>query len=98
MRVALVAVFVSLFCASCAAGLCERRARFFERQCAGTEVVFDKDPTCRDRIEGCSDLQRQQMDAYVSCLEASNQCSMAVVAQCAQAHPGGVNLSCPRPN
>jgi len=79
----------------CAAGLCERRADFFARNCAGTDVAYSPDPYCEEKIENCSPAQKAQMDAYVHCLESANQCSLAVVARCAEKHPGGVNLACP---
>lgn len=91
-----LAVVVCSWClGACAAGLCERRADFFAERCAGTDVVYTPDPACPEKIASCSPQQKAAMGAYVSCLEAANECSLAVVARCAEAHPGGVNLACP---
>lgn len=92
--------FLALFAlagalAGCAAGLCERRADFFSSRCAGTDVAYSPDPYCEQKIESCTPAQKAQMEAYVGCLESANQCSLAIVAQCAEQHPGGVNLACP---
>ncbi|NJK90280.1 MAG: hypothetical protein HC923_13445 [Myxococcales bacterium] len=90
--------FVSLLfvaTSGCAAGLCERKTKFFSGRCAGSEVVYTPDPSCEAKIEACTAAQKAQMEAYVSCLERANICSLAVVGQCAEQHPGGVNLSCP---
>ncbi len=83
---------------ACATGLCERKDRFFETTCGGTDVVYTADPQCEARIEGCSPAQKAAMSAYLECLEGANECSLAVVARCAEAHRGGVNLSCPLPS
>ncbi|HJL40208.1 MAG TPA: hypothetical protein RMG48_02820 [Myxococcales bacterium LLY-WYZ-16_1] len=96
MRSLLFLTVVTVLGAGCAAGLCERRARFFETRCSGTDVSFDGDPMCKARLEGCSKAELAPMEAYVACLEEAEQCSMAVVAECARAHPGGVNLACER--
>lgn len=88
-------ILISATFLGCAAGLCQRRADFFTRQCSGTDVVYNPDPQCEAKIEHCSEAQKAAMDAYVSCLEQANECSLAVVGRCAEAHPGGVNLACP---
>jgi hypothetical protein len=93
---ALIVVALATTLSGCAAGLCERRADFFAQQCAGTDVAYSADPYCEQKIEDCTSAQKAQMDAYVSCLESANQCSLAVVARCAEKHPGGVNLACPK--
>ncbi|MGF1508674.1 MAG: hypothetical protein ACFB9M_04130 [Myxococcota bacterium] len=89
------AALVSLELAACATGLCERRERFFEERCSGSGLAYSPDVSCPAKIRHCTEAQLQAMDAYVSCLERANRCSMEVVAQCARAHAGGVNLACP---
>jgi hypothetical protein len=95
MRLLPMLMLTAVTLAGCA-GLCERRERFFQSRCAGSNVAYTPDGTCEDRIRDCSDEQLALMDAYVKCLESAQVCSMEVVARCAQAHPGGVNLACPR--
>jgi len=91
----LAAALVSAVLGGCAAGLCERRAQYFSQRCTGTDVTYSPDPGCKAKIASCTEPQKAAMDAYVSCLEAANECSLQVVARCAEAHPGGVNLACP---
>lgn len=97
MRLRFALPFILLIASGCAAGLCERRAQFFQTRCTGTDVVYSPDPECPAKLEGCSKAQLALFEAYVACLEQANQCSMAIVAQCARKHPGGVNLACNRP-
>ena len=85
---------LALSLAGCAAGLCERKARFFRDTCSGAEVAYNVDPSCEKRIELCTPGQKAQMEGYVSCLEQAGQCSLEVMRACQDRYPGGVNLIC----
>lgn len=90
----LLVVMAAVFVQACATDPCARRDRFFSSRCVGTDVAYTPDATCKARISRCSDAQKAAFEAYVACLETANQCSLEVVARCARAHPGAVNLAC----
>ena len=95
MKKLFVAVLFASFAAGCAGpNLCERKENFLANHCAGTDVSYSSDAYCQEKIGKCSPAHLKQLEGYVSCLEAANLCSLEVMGQCAQAHPGGVNLIC----
>ncbi|MBI2377006.1 MAG: hypothetical protein HYV07_23600 [Deltaproteobacteria bacterium] len=76
------------------ANLCARKDKFFQKTCGSTSVSYRPDPTCEAKIENCSDVHLAQLEGYVKCLEATNECSLEAIGKCGQMYPGGVNLMC----
>lgn len=85
-----------LLAASACAGpnLCERKVRFFDTQCRGSSVVGRVPLDCEQNLQRCTPGQKQMLDGYISCLEASGQCSLDVMRACQERFPGAVNLLC----
>ncbi|MEQ8275824.1 MAG: hypothetical protein RMA76_38750 [Deltaproteobacteria bacterium] len=79
---------------SCAASLCERKHSYMSTQCSGGDVAYQPDAMCEAKVKNCNAAQMAAFEGYVSCLESQNICSLDAIAQCAEQHPGGVNLAC----
>lgn len=94
LTLALATLALALGSVSCAASLCERKHRYMSTQCSGGDVAYQADMMCEQKVKRCSPAQLAAFEGYVSCLESQNMCSLDAVAQCAEAHPGGVNLAC----
>jgi len=92
MRVFVVLALLAF--AGCAANLCERKDRWFERQCAGTPVVYGGDQECERNLDVCPKEKLVLLEGYVACLERQNVCSLESVNQCGQQYPGARNLRC----
>lgn len=88
-----LSAFVATTLAGCSASFCKRKDNFFRNRCAGA-VAYNGDPMCESFMEKCTDAQLAAANAYVTCLESINQCSLDAVSQCAAQHPNGVNLMC----
>jgi hypothetical protein len=80
---------------ACASNYCQRKESWLKNTCVGTDVTWSHDATCENALENCDEGHIAQANAYVACLEASNVCSLDVMAACQAKHPGGVNLQCP---
>jgi hypothetical protein len=80
---------------ACASNYCQRKEAWLSKNCVGGDVTWSPDATCEASLENCGEGHIAQANAYVSCLEASNVCSLDVMAACQAQHPGGVNLQCP---
>lgn len=74
--------------------LCQRKHNFMSSRCTGGDVTYAEDALCENKIKNCNAGQLAQMEGYVACLEAANQCSLDIMARCAEQYPGGVNLYC----
>lgn len=79
---------------SCAASLCERKHSYMSTQCSGGDVAYQPDAMCEEKVKRCNAAQMAAFEGYVSCLESQGICSLDAIAQCAEQHPGGVNLAC----
>lgn len=91
------ALLAAFALSACSSNLCVRKEKWLESHCAGTDVSWSHDSTCEAAIDKCDQGHLAQMEGYVKCLESQNVCSLDVMAQCQQAYPGGVNLSCTGP-
>ena len=83
---------LALALAACAPNLCQRKAAHFER-CAGSMITY-AEPLCEENLARCSDGEKARIEAYVQCLEAQNECSLAANNRCGAQFPGAVNLTC----
>lgn len=92
---AVVLLATGLGLAGCASvpSLCERKARYLTTQCQG-KLSVAPDPYCEQSIKNCGSGHLAQMEGYVACLEAADECSLDVMRNCQEKFPGGVNLSC----
>ncbi|MBK6684894.1 MAG: hypothetical protein IPG45_10555 [Deltaproteobacteria bacterium] len=84
----------SLLVACGGPNLCARKHAFMSSRCTGGDVTYSEDTACENKIKSCNPGQLAQMEGYVACLEGANQCSLDVMARCAEQYPGGVNLYC----
>jgi hypothetical protein len=91
-----IAVSSLFMLSACAANFCERKEKWFANHCSGTDVSWSHDATCEAALQNCDEGHIAQANAYVSCLESQNVCSLDTINSCAAQHPGGVNLQCPQ--
>jgi hypothetical protein len=89
-----MALLLAVVLGGCSANLCQRKHNFMSSRCVGGDVTYSEDTSCESKIANCKEGQLAQMEGYVACLEGANQCSMDVMARCAESFPGGVNLYC----
>lgn len=93
LKLSLSLLGLALLGTSACANLCVRKQNWFDHTCRGTDVAHS-DPMCEHNLDKCTPGQKAAFQAYVECLEANNECSLAIVSACAARHPGGVNLMC----